>query len=156
MTSRGFWCSRQTPPGPAVFSHRAGNAEASHDVDDPAADRGLDFLRWQGPGVEAAADHDVLGAQVLMQPAVSTPRRNREGSDQDNNGQRADGPELHPAAMPARSAALKCDSDGVASRSPVAKKCFEGYLLTERIVPGARRDTFENRTVRVCTIEAGS
>jgi hypothetical protein len=106
--------------------------------------------------VEAAADHDVLGAQVLMQPSVSTPRRNREGSDQDNNGQRADGPELHPAAMPARSAALKCGSDGVASRSSVAKKCFEGYLLTERIVPEARRGTFENRTGRVCTIEAGS
>lgn len=77
MTSRGFWCSRQTPPGPAVFSHRAGNAEAGHDVDDPAADRGLDFRRWQGPGAEAAADQALVAQERHFNQGPLADRRLR-------------------------------------------------------------------------------
>jgi FkbM family methyltransferase len=36
------------------------HAEAGHDVDDLAGDRGLDFLRGQSPGVEAAPDQDFV------------------------------------------------------------------------------------------------
>ena len=37
-----------------------GHAKLRHDVDDLAGDGTFELLRWQSPGVEAAADHSLL------------------------------------------------------------------------------------------------